>query len=80
MNIIAGGKPVVRTTDFFKKLKNHGSYAGKAVYADDNGFFYTWDSLHGEWEKFDKNGHHRGACDIDGKLIKEAIKGRRINV
>ena len=80
MKIIAGGKPVDRNSKFFKTLKNHGSYGGKAVYVDENGFFYTWDSLHGEWEKFDKHGRHRGVCDSKGKLIKEAVKGRKIDV
>ena len=51
MERMAGGKPVARNTEFFKKLKNHGSSGGKAVYADENGFFYTWDSWHGEWGK-----------------------------
>ena len=52
MEKMAGGRPVARNTEFFKKLKNHGSSRGKAVYADENGFFYTWDSWHGEWKNF----------------------------
>ena len=31
MERIAGGKPVARNTEVFKKLKNHGSSGGKAV-------------------------------------------------
>ncbi|WP_420715284.1 colicin E3/pyocin S6 family cytotoxin [Corallococcus sp. BB11-1] len=42
---------------------------------------YTWDSLHGEIEVFNKRGRHLGALDaVSGKLIKEAVKGRVIDV
>lgn len=80
MEKMAGGRPVARNTEFFKKLKNHGSSGGKAVYTDENGFFYTWDSWHGEWEKFSRRGEHVGALDENGVPIKEAVKGRHINV
>ena len=43
--------------------------------------YYTWDSLHGEVEVWDRNGWHLGAVDaLTGKLVKEARKGRRIDV
>ena len=43
--------------------------------------YYTWDSLHGEVEVWNRNGWHLGAVDpLTGKFIKEAQKGRRIDV
>ena len=41
---------------------------------------YTWDSLHGEIEVFNKRGKHIGVLNPNGKLIKDAVKGRTINV
>jgi len=42
---------------------------------------YTWDSLHGEVEVFNKRGRHLGAVDpITGTLLKVAVPGRKINV
>lgn len=41
---------------------------------------YTWDSLHGEIEVFNKRGYHLGVLNINGDLIKEPVKGRRIYV
>ena len=43
--------------------------------------YYTWDSLHGEIEVFNKRGKHLGALDaVTGVLIKPAVRGRSINV
>ena len=77
--IQAGGKPVDRGTEFFKSLKSHGSSGGKALYTNGK-MLFQWDSLHGEWEQYDKKGYHRGVLDENGKTIKPAVKGRRINV
>jgi hypothetical protein len=41
---------------------------------------YTWDSLHGEIEVFDKHGYHLGVLNSEGIIIKLAKKGRRIDV
>ncbi|WP_321326720.1 colicin E3/pyocin S6 family cytotoxin [uncultured Parasphingorhabdus sp.] len=42
---------------------------------------YTWDSLHGEIEVFNKRGRHLGAIDaVNGFTIKDAVKGRKIDV
>jgi len=42
---------------------------------------FTWDHLHGEIEVFDRRGNHLGAIDaVDGRQIKDAIRGRKINV
>lgn len=42
---------------------------------------YTWDSLHGEIECFNKRGYHLGVLNPEtGSLIKAAVRGRRIDV
>jgi hypothetical protein len=41
---------------------------------------YTWDSLHGEIEVFNKRGRHLGVLNVNGDFIKEAVKGRKIDV
>jgi len=41
---------------------------------------YTWDSLHGEIEVFNKRGKHMGVLNPKGDFIKDAIKGRTIDV
>lgn len=41
---------------------------------------YTWDSFHGEIEVFNKRGKHLGVINCEGNFIKEAIKGRKIDV
>ena len=42
---------------------------------------YTWDSLHGEIEVFNKRGNHLGVIEaIHGHVIKEAVRGRKIDV
>lgn len=43
--------------------------------------FYTWDSLHGEIEVFNRRGKHLGAADAStGRLTKGAVEGRSIDV
>ena len=41
---------------------------------------YTWDSLHGEIEVFNVRGRHLGVLNSGGIFIKEAVKGRKIDV
>jgi hypothetical protein len=42
---------------------------------------YTWDEYHGEIEVFSKRGKHLGVIDaISGEIIKDAVKGRTIDV
>jgi hypothetical protein len=42
---------------------------------------YTWDSLHGEIEVYDRREWHLGALNaVMGVPVKPAVKGRRINV
>lgn len=41
---------------------------------------YTWDSFHGEIEVFNFRGRHLGVLNPEGIFIKEAVKGRKIDV
>ena len=41
---------------------------------------YTWDSLHGEIEVYNKRGMHLAVLDPQGNFIKDAVKGRKIDV
>jgi hypothetical protein len=61
-----------------KEFKN-----GEQRWIDANtGLIYTWDGEHGgEVEVFSKRGKHRGvAHPVTGEIIKEAVKGRSIDV
>lgn len=47
----------------------------------DGARLYTWDELHGEIEVFNKRGYHLGSADkMNGLIIKDAVKGRRLYV
>ncbi|XXF10890.1 hypothetical protein J3Q00_11310 [Pseudomonas sp. D2-3] len=76
-----GGLPKPRPCylDGFKKFKVVGD---RQVYVDPTeDVYYTWDSLHGEIEVFNSRGIHLGVADaVDGKLIKPAVRGRKINL
>jgi len=41
---------------------------------------FTWDNFHGEIEVFNNRGKHLGVLDFKGEFIKEAKKGRTIDV
>lgn len=42
---------------------------------------YTWDAFHGEIEVFTKRGKHLGVLDVvNGNFIKDAVRGRTIDV
>lgn len=77
--LIASGKPINRDTAFFKSLKSIGVRSGRVTYIKRK-VYYQWDSLHGEWEIYDKNGKHIGVADEKGNPKDEAIKGRFINL
>lgn len=54
---------------------------GKKVWrSTSNDQFYTWDSLHGEVEVFNKRGRHLGAMSPDGQYVKPPVRGRQIDV
>ncbi|MBO5383070.1 MAG: hypothetical protein J6A30_02090 [Ruminococcus sp.] len=69
-------KPKPCFLDNLEKYKVIGTtqvYKGKDKY-------YTWDGLHGEIEVFNKRGYHIMVLDPYGKMIKDAVKGRYIDV
>lgn len=54
--------------------------SGRKTFRGENKF-YQWDELHGEIEVYNKRGRHLGVLDaITGELIKDAVKGRKIDV
>ena len=59
-----------------------GAFSGERRWrSKDGNRLYTWDSLHGEVEVFNKRGRHLGTIDpVHGNLIKPAVKGRTIDV
>ena len=75
-----GGKPIPKPSilDNFTVV---GIEGGRKIYKDAHeDVYYTWDSLHGELEVFNKQGFHRGVADpLTGKIIKPPVRGRRIN-
>lgn len=63
--------------DKFERL----SLSGGSRWRDAKGNLYEYDSLHSEVEVYNKRGRHLGVMDvITGVMIKEAVKGRSINV
>jgi len=75
-----GGKPRPRPS-ILDRCVSAGLEGERKVYKDEaSNVFYTWDSLHGEVEVFDKAGRHLGAADpITGLMTKPAVRGRRIS-
>jgi hypothetical protein len=56
-------------------------YGERRWRSPDGHYLYTWDSLHGEIEVFDKRGHHAFVADaVTGETLKPKRKGRRIRV
>ncbi len=73
-----GGKPVPKT-GFITGLQ-HVKREGGRRWTDGENFF-EWDSLHGEFEMYNKRGKHLGVCDEQtGAIIKPAVEGRTISV
>jgi hypothetical protein len=62
-------------------MKKHKVIKGKQVWISLEGDrLYTWDSLHGEIEVYNRKGKHLGSLESkSGKTIKSAIKGRSID-
>ncbi|WLS78994.1 colicin E3/pyocin S6 family cytotoxin [Erwinia pyri] len=58
-----------------------GIEGGRKVYKDNiENLYYTWDSMHGEIEVFNKRGMHLGVVDpVTGIIIKPAVRGRKIS-
>ena len=75
-----GGKPVPKKS-FLNECLPAGAPNGQKIWkSEDSKRIYTWDSLHGEIEMFNGRGKHLGVLNVDGDLIKDAVKGRKINV
>lgn len=55
---------------------------GRQVWANkERSRYFTWDALHGEIEIFDRHGYHLGTLDaVSGKPVKNAVRGRKLNV
>lgn len=70
-----------RPTPCFLDTLEKISIQGEQRWRSKDGRYYTWDSLHGEIEVFNRRGKHLGVLDaIHGTLIKPAVKGRTIDV
>lgn len=71
--------PSPSIVDDFEPL---GAPYGRRRWRSDGGRrIYEWDGLHGELEMYNSRGRHLGALDPrTGVLIKDAVKGRRIDV
>jgi Cytotoxic len=59
-----------------------GAFNGKRRWRSSDGQrLYTWDALHGEIEVFNRRGRHLGAIEPrHGRLVKDPVKGRKIDV
>lgn len=74
------GKPIPKPSyldecDYMGVFNNQKRWRSK-----DTTRLYTWDSLHGEIEVFNKRGRHLGVLNPEGDFIKEPVKGRKIDV
>jgi hypothetical protein len=75
-----GGVPIPHPC-FLDECEYLGAFKGERRWrSEDSKKLYTWDSLHGEIEVFNRRGRHLGVLNAKGKPIKDAIKGRRIDV
>lgn len=65
---------------FLDKCEKYKVVHGKQIYRFKD-LLYTWDGLHGEIEVFNRFGQHIMVVDpVKGEYIKDAVKGRRIDV
>lgn len=64
---------------FLDGMKKYHVINGRQVYKK-NDKYYSWDEFHGEIEVFNKRGRHIMVLDSQGNVIKEAVKGRKIDV
>lgn len=67
--------PTPSIVDSFERVK----HSGCKRWRDEDGFIYEHDTLHGDLEKYDSRGFHRGSVDpTTGELTKDAKRGRRL--
>lgn len=74
-----GGIPKPKPCFLDQFTKTYVDGTTKVFVDDENDRLYTWDSLHGEIEVFNKRGRHIAVFDPDGNWIKEAVRGRKIS-
>lgn len=75
-----GPKPIPKPS-ILDNCECLGAFSGEKRWVSKDGSrIYTWDKLHGEIEVFNKRGYHLGVVDQHGRMIKPAVKGRRIDV
>lgn len=67
---------------FLDSQKKHAVIGGRQVWVSEDGSrYFTFDGLHGEIEAFNRRGRHLGVLHaVTGKLIKPAVRGRKLNV
>ena len=75
------GKPIPKPS-ILDDCESLGAFDGQRRWRSKDGErIYTWDSLHGEVEVFNKRGKHLGAVHpVTGRMKKLAKKGRKIDV
>jgi hypothetical protein len=65
----------------FEKNGTLSKINGREIYFDkENKIYYSFDTQHGEFEIHSLDGKHIGVANIDFKIIKSAIPGRKIKV
>ncbi|MFI5159207.1 MAG: colicin E3/pyocin S6 family cytotoxin [Sphingobacteriales bacterium] len=75
-----GGKSVPKPS-FLDDCLHLGAVNGQKRWGSKDGKrLFTWDSLHGEIEVFNPRGRHIAVFDPQGIQIKDAVKGRKIDV
>lgn len=75
-----GGKPIPTPSYLDECVPLKALNGQKRWRSLDGKRLYTWDSLHGEIEVFNIRGRHLGALNPEGVFIKDAVKGRKIDV
>ena len=80
LELRVAGKPIPKSC-YLHQLESMGAVGGQRRWrCRRTGRIFTWDALHGEIEVYNLRGKHLGVMDPDGKFIKEAVKGRTIDV
>jgi hypothetical protein len=72
----------VPDSEFIKSLEYLGAPGGRRRYRNrGHDRIYEWDSQHGELEIYNNKGRHLGVAEPEaGEMIKDAVRGRRIDV
>ncbi|MBD1362214.1 hypothetical protein IDJ77_00200 [Mucilaginibacter sp. ZT4R22] len=74
------GKPIPKPSFLDECIPIGAGYGRKRWKSQDNTRLYEWDSFHGEIEIYNNRGRHLGVLNAYGVLIKDAVKGRKIDV